>query len=378
MDYDLSKEQAMLKEAARKFLSAECDGLFVREMFASDKGYTDQFWQAMAGLGWQGLLIPEEYEGFNASFLDMAVLLYEIGYHCLPGPFFPTAVLGTLTLLECASHEQKKMLLPRVANGERILTVAWLEAGGRYKPDGINLRAQEQGGEYLLAGSKLFVPWAHTANTIICAARTGANQAQDDEGISLFIVDANSPGITVHLLKTFTGEKLCEVIFDKVRVSAGNLLGEINKGWQVLEKVLCQAAVAKCAEMSGGAKKVLELVVPYTKEREQFGKPIGAFQAIQHYCANMLMEAVTCEFMSYQAAWRISQGLPYFKEAHMAKAWVSDSYQRLLAWGHQIMGGTGFMEEHDLHLYSNRGKSLELAFGDAGFHREKVALHLGL
>lgn len=367
----------MLKEAARKFLSAECNGLFIREMLASDRGVTDRFWQSMVELGWQGLLIPEEYEGFGAGFLEMVVLLYEMGYHCLPGPFFSTAVLGTLILLECASHEQKKSLLPGVVSGERLLTLAWLEAGGNCTPGSINLQAHRQREAYCLTGSKLFVPYGHTAHTILCAARTDVSH-RDHGGISLFMVEADSPGIVVYPLKTFTGEKLCEVVFDHVNIPAGNLLGELNLGWGVLMKVLAKAAVARCAEMSGGAEKVLETVVSYAKEREQFGQPIGAFQAIQHYCANMLMEVDTCRLMTHQAAWRISQGLPYTKEASMAKAWVSDSYQRLLAWGHQIMGGTGFMEEHDLHLYSNRAKSLELAFGDGDFHREQVARQLGL
>lgn len=378
MDYELNKEQAMLKETARKFLSAECNGLFVREMIAGDKGYTDRFWQSMAELGWQGLLIPEAYEGFGAGFLEMVVLLYEMGYHCLPGPFFSTAVLGTLTLLECASHEQKETLLPGVVRGERLLTLAWLEANGRCTPDGIHLQAHRQGQEYLLTGSKLFVPYGQVAHTILCAARTDPGHREDHDGISLFMVEADTPGIGIHPLKTFTGEKLSEIIFDKVTIPAGSLLGGLNLGWGILKKVLAKAAVAKCAEMSGGAKKILETAVSYAKEREQFGQPIGAFQAIQHYCANMLMEADTCRLMTYQAAWRIDQGLPCTMEASMTKAWVSDSYQRLLAWGHQIMGGTGFMEEHDLHLYSNRGKSQELAFGDGDFHREQVARQLGL
>lgn len=377
MDYDLNNEQIMLKEAARKFLGAECTGLVVRQILASDREVTDRLWQSMVELGWQGLLIPEEYEGFGAGFLEMVVLLYEMGYHCLPGPFFSTAVLGTLILLEGASHEQKKALLPGVVSGERLLSLAWLESGDRCTPETINLQAYRQEDEFRLTGSKLFVPYGHIAHTFLCAARTDVGQ-RDAEGISLFIVDADSSGIAVHPLETFTGEKLSEVIFEQVPIPAGNLLGELNLGWGVLRKVFAKAAVARCAEMSGGAQKVLETAVSYAKEREQFGQPIGAFQAIQHYCANMLMEVDTCRLMTYQAAWRISRGLPYTKEASMAKAWVSDSYQRLLAWGHQILGGTGFMEEHDLPLYSNRAKSLELAFGDGDFHREQVARQLGL
>jgi len=378
MDYDLSKEQKMLKDESHNFLSKECDSEFVRTMIADDRGYDQEMWQKMAELGWTGLLIPEDYGGYFVSFLDMIVLLYEMGYVCMPGPFFSTAVLGVMTLLEGGDDRQKREILPGVACGDRFMTVAWTEPGGTYTGKGILLNAEKEGDDYVLSGTKLFVPYAHIADTIICAARTSDDTGDGEEGVTLFIVDGGVKGLQINPLDTFTGEKLFEVIFDRVRVSQENVLGQPGEGMSVLKKVREKAAVAKCAEMSGGAQKVLEMAVDYAKEREQFGQPIGSFQAIQHHCADILTLADSCKFMTFQASWRISEGLSSQKESSMCKAWVSESNRRLIATGIQILGGTGFMEEHDIHLYYNRAKGAELAFGDAGFHREIVAQQMGL
>jgi len=379
MKFDFeNEEQQMLRDVARNFFSKEWDSLLVRKMIQSEKGFTPEMWRKMAELGWMGLMIPEQYEGFDMTYLDMSILLYEMGYICMPGPFFSTAVLGVMTLLEAGNDSQKREVLPRVASGDHFLTVAWTEPSVTYSGNGIHLTADRDGDDYVLSGTKLFVPDAHVADTIICVARTRNDSGDKENGISLFIVDGGTQGIDITPLSSFTGEKLFEVGFDQVRIPGENLLGELDEGMPVLKKVLEKAAVAKCAEMIGGAKKVLELVVDYAKEREQFGQPIGGFQAIQHHCANILTYVDTCKFMTYQASWRISEGLPSQKESSMCKAWVSESYRSLIALGIQILGGTGFMEEHDIHLYYNRAKAAELAFGDAGFHREIVAQQMGL
>ena len=378
MNYDLTTEQKLVKDSAREFFSKELDSEFVREMIKDENGYTEELWRKMADLGWMGLLIPEPYGDFGMSFIDMAMLLYEMGYACFPGPFFSTAVLGVTTLLEGGNDDQKRAILPEVATGNRLLTLAWTEESATYSARGISLRANRQNGDYVLSGIKLFVPDAHVADTIVCVARTGEELTYEGEGVSLFVVDKKSSGIKTHVLDHFMDDKLCEVNFDNVRVPKQNLLGELNQGWVVLKKVLQKAAVAKCAEMIGGAKKVLELTVDYAKKRVQFGSPIGSFQAIQHHCANMVTYADTSTFMTYQACWRISEGLVFEKEASMCKAWVSDSYRQLAALGHQVMGGLGFMEEIDLNLYFNRAKAAELAFGDGDFHREMLAQKLNL
>lgn len=378
MDYDLNQEQTMLADAARRFISSECNGVYLREMLGDQRGCTDQVWGQMAELGWMGLLIPEEWGGYDGSFGDMAVLLYEMGHGCMPGPFFSTAVVGVLTLLAAGSDEQKKAILGNVATGEHLLSLAWLEESGKYGASSINLAATAQGEQYVLSGSKLFVPDALAADTIICATRTNDQTTDPQDGISLFLIDPQTPGLTIRAMKSYTGEKLCCLNFDGVQVGAANLLGAKDQAWPVLMEVLLKAAVAKSAEMSGGADWVLATAVDYAKEREQFGRLIGSFQAIQHHCVNMLTDADTARFLMYQAAWMISAGMDFAKQASMCKAWVGDAYRRLLTLGAQVLGGTGFMEEHDLHLYYNRSKAAEMAYGDARFHRELVAEKMDL
>jgi len=374
MNFDLSEDQNIIKEAAHKFLAKECPSEFVRKMVEDEKGFTPQLWKGMAELGWMSLLVPEEYDGYGGTFLDLVVLLSEMGYFCLPGPFFSTVVLGGLTVQEAGSEAHKQAILPGLAAGDRILTLAWTEADANFLPESIRLTAELKGDRYVLSGTKLFVSDANSADTIICAARTG--QAPTD--ISLFLIEAQSPGLTINPLTTMAGDKQCEVIFDQVAAPEDHLLGTPNQGWPVLEKVLLLAAVAKCAEMMGGADRVMELVIPWTKERVQFGRPIGAFQAVQHHCANMVTYRDTLKYLTYEAAWRIGSGLSYRQEASMCKAWVSDSYRKLVALAHQVLGGIGFMEENDMQLFFKRAKAAEQFLGDADFHRELVAREMGL
>ncbi len=376
MNYDLNEEQQILKNSAHNFFVKECPSTFVRAMIDDPKGYSPEMWKKMAELGWLGLMFPEQYGGSEGTFADLTVLLFEMGYVCLPSPFFSTVVLGGLTLLGWGNEKQKTQLLTEIANGERIVTLAWTEKSGTFEANGISLKAELKDDQFTLTGTKLFVPNAHIADTMIVAARTKNSQGED--GISLLLVDGKSPGIKTEVLKTFSGDKQCEVNFDKVRVPKENLLGELDQGFAILKEVLRKAAVAKCAEMSGGGQKVIELVIPHVKERKQFGHPVGSFQAVQHHCANILTYVDTTRFITYQAAWKIAEGLPYEKDASMCKTWVSDSYRRLVGLGHQVMGGMGFMEEHDLQLYFKQAKTAELALGDGDFHRELVAQQMGL
>ena len=371
MDYVLNEQQQMLKKTARDFLNTECPRSLVKRMVSDEKGYPQELWHAMAELGWMGLAFPEKYGGTGGSFLDLAVLLEEMGRACLPGPFFTTVVLAGMIILEAGNETQKQELLPQIAEGKLIVTLARTEPDGGYCPDKATMRAVADGNSYIISGTKLFVPYAHLADYIICVAKT-------TNGVTLFLVNNMSPGISYALLKPIDGDKQFEVIFDKVKVPKKNILGKEGQGNIQLREVLRKAAVAKCVEMVGGAQQVLEMTVDYVKDRKQFGLPVGAFQAVQHHCANMLTDIDTSRFISYKAAWKISENLPCAMESSMAKAWVSDAYKRVAKLGHQSMGGVSLMEDHDMPLYSKRAKSAELTLGDADFHREVVAQELGL
>jgi alkylation response protein AidB-like acyl-CoA dehydrogenase len=377
VDFDLTEEQEMLRNTAREFLSKECPTTLAREMAADEKGYPPELWRKMADLGWLGLVIPEKYDGMGMGFMDLVVLLEEMGRACLPGPFFSTAVLGGFTILEAGSDKQKSELLTRVSSGDLMLTLALIEPGARYEPAAVDLSAALNKDHYVLSGTKLFVENAHIADYIITVARTN-KEASPEKGISLFLVDARSQGISIALQDTIAGDKQCEVIYDSVRVPKGNLLGKLDQGWPAMEKVLEKATAALCAQMVGGAQATLEMSVNYAKERVQFGQPIGSFQAIQHHCADMLIDVDGCRFITYQAAWRISEGLPAAREVSMAKSFVGEAYRRITLLGHRIHGGIGFCMDHDMPLYFKRAWSSEPTFNDSYYHREVVARQLGL
>ena len=376
MDFGFSEEQEMLRKSARDFLANESAMTYVRRMMEDDRGFTDAQWQKMAELGWMGLILPERYGGAGLDFVDMVVVLEEMGRVVLPGPFFSTAVLGGVALLEGGSEAQKQAYLPKLAAGQLRATLAQLEPNARWDAEGIELEARKDGGGYRLSGTKLFVPDAHTAELLIVAGREPGSTGAD--GVSLFLVDAKAPGVTTTLLKTMDQtRKLCEVVLQDV--AAEGVLGPPGQGWKLLERVADRGKVGLCAEMCGGAQKVLEMSVEYAKVREQFGRPIGSFQAIQHKCANMLVEVESSKSATYYAAWAVANDVPEASlAAAMAKAYCSDAYRHTAGEGIQIHGGIGFTWEHDMHIYFKRAKSSEVTFGDATWNREIVAQLIGL
>lgn len=376
MDFILNEQQEMLRSSAHQFLGDKCPIAFVRQMAADERGYSQEIWEEIANLGWLGLIFPEEYGGIDLDFLDLVILLEEMGRFCFPSPFISTVICGGLPVLWAGTEEQKKELLNKLASGKLLMTLAYTEPGTHYGST-INTRATEDKGNYIINGTKLFVPDANVADYLICAARTKGD-VSDEQGITLFLVDRQSAGVEITGLKTTAEDKQCEVTFNQVKVPESNMLGECNQGWDLLQRVMEYAAVAKCAEMVGGAKQVLDMSVDYSKERVQFGHPIGSFQAVQHRCADMFINIDGMKFITYEAAWRLSQGLPSTKEVSMAKTWVSDAYQKVVRNAHQVHGGTGFTEDHDLPVYFKRAQTAKILFGDASYHRKIVASQLKL
>ena len=377
MDLGLSEEQEMLKASARDFLQKECPKRLVRQLDESDEGYSSELWQKMAKQDWMGLVFPEKYGGNDGNFLDLTVLLEEMGYNILPGPFFSTVVLGGLTILAAGSEEQKTEFLPKVASGEIILSLALTEPTASYEAASVKTKAIARNGEYVINGIKLFVLNANVADYILCVARTKETKNPED-GITIFLVDAKSPGVKCTLLKTLARDKQCEVVFDNVTVPKKNIMGKPDEGWLIMKDVLEKATVAKCAEMVGGAQAALDMAVNYAKERVQFGRPIGSFQAIQHHCANMVTDVSGSRFITYKAAWKVSEGLPATMDVAIAKTWTGEAYGRVTLLAHQIFGAIGFTMDHDIHLYYRQAKAGEIIFGDADFQRAIVARELGL
>ena len=377
MDLGLSESQQMLKTSAREFLAQECPPALVRAMESDERGYTFELWQKMVEVGWLGLVFPEGFGGIGGDFLDLTVLLEEMGRAMVPGPYFSTVVLGGLPIFTFGSHAQKKKYLPAIARGQAIVTTALTEPAATYDAHGVQLGATHGDSDYALNGMKLFVPDAHVADAILVPARTASGDGPE-LGVTVFIVPANAPGMSATLLPTVARDKQCEMSLQNVDVGEDAVLGQVNEGWAVAERIREWAAVGACALMVGNADAALEMTLAYVKERTQFGRPIGSFQAIQHYCADMATGIEGARYVTYQAACKLAQGEPVDMEVSIAKAWVSGVSQRVAALAHQSHGAIGFTQEHDLSLRTRRAKAWEVLYGDGDFHRELIAQQLGL
>ena len=373
MNFELDEEQVMLKTSARDFLDKECPKKLVRAMMEDEKGYSPELWRKLADLGWLGLAFPEEYGGIGSSFLDLVVLLEECGRALLPGPFIPTVVLSGRPILSAGNDEQKQRFLPGIASGDMIMTLAFMEGSGGLESSDVAVTATPSGNDFLLNGTKLFVPYAHIADHLLCVART-ANKRNAEDGITLFLVDARAEGVKTEILTTMTGEKLCEVVFSNVAVPGKNILGELDKGWPIVKRILVEAQVAESAWMTGGARWAMDASIDYAKMRIAFGRPIGSFQAIQHKLSNVAVQVEGATSIVYYAAWTIMENDPDMAlAASMAKSWCGETYKQAAFDGIQVHGGIGYTWDHDMHLYLKRAKAGEVTFGDSDYHREKVA-----
>jgi alkylation response protein AidB-like acyl-CoA dehydrogenase len=378
MDFGFNADQEMLRATARKFLENECSSEFVRARMAEDRGFTPEFWTKLAEQGWLGLVYPEQYGGAGLGFVDLTVLMEEMGRAVMPGPFFST-LLGGLVILEVGSDDQKKEWLTKIAEGQARVTLALTEPNARWDAAGVTATAKASGGGFTLSGTKLFVPDAHVADALVVVARTRETKNPED-GVSLFLVPANARGLAVKLLPTMDQtRKLCEVKLGDVALPSTALLGTVDGGWAPLARVINRACVALSAEMCGGAQKVLDMTTEYAKIRIAFGKPIGAYQGVKHKAADMLVDVENAKSLTYYAAWAVDENVAEAAlAASMAKAYTSDAYRKVAGAGIQLHGGIGFTWEHDLHLYFKRAKSSEATFGDATYHRERVAQLINL
>ena len=382
MDFGLSKEQEMLRASARKFLEAECPSSVVRAAMESPTAHVPALWRQIAELGWLGVLVPEQHGGVGGSFLDMSVFLEEMGRALLPGPYFATAILGALAVREAGSHTQQARIFPAVARGDLRMTLALGKADDRTDAAGVAFAARPRGCGYVLSGEQPFVMDAHVADTIVVAARTcpsdtgeAATSAGRSEGETLFLIDARAPGVEIAALETVDmTRRLCTVRLRDVPIEAAGVLGAPGTGRRVVRRILDHALVAIAIELVGTGQRALDMSIAYAKERVQFGRPIGSFQAVKHACVDMMVAVETARSLAYYAAWAVSENTPDAgNAAAMAKACCSDMGKTVTSQAIQVHGGIGFTWEHDLHLYHRRALASEAAFGAAPVHREAVA-----
>lgn len=374
MDFDFTEKQEVIRKSAREFLAGKCLSSLVRAVEDGKLGYAAQLWQEIAELGWVGLVVPDELGGSGGTFLDVCVLVEEMGRVLAPVPFVPV-VLCQYAIMEAGTEEQKTKYLPAMASGELKMTFAMHDSSLSFDPFGLETKASKKGDRYLLNGTKHLVPFGLIADAYLVPAKAGKDGG---DGVRLFLVDRSREGVTTSGTKTISGDEVAIVTLNDIEVSEDEVLSMSGESWPMLRNLFLRGAVLKCAEMIGGAERVLEQTVDYVKQRIQFDRPIGSFQAVQHRCANMAIGRDGARFATYQAAWLQSEGLPCEREVAIAKAWVSEAYTRICLDAHQAHGAIGFTKEYDLQLYSRRAKAAELAFGDAGYHYEALANCMGL
>jgi alkylation response protein AidB-like acyl-CoA dehydrogenase len=377
MRFAFTDEQEALRVAARAFLRNHSSPAEVRATMATEAGYDPEVWGRIADLGWTSIIVPEVYGGAGLGHVELVALMEEMGTALLCAPFL-SICLGVNALLAAGTEEQRRLWLPRVVAGEAIVTLASTGPAGRWDASGVEMVARRDANHFVLDGTASFVLDGHTAHLLIIAARRAGSSGE--AGVSLFAVPAGTAGVERRLLPTMDQtRKQAEVRLATVRVPAAALMGEEGAGWPALARTLDLGAVALSAEQVGGAQRCLDMSVEYAKERLQFGRPIGSFQAIKHKCADMLLRVESARSASYYAGWAAAAGDPELPVlASLAKAYCSDAYFRCAAESIQIHGGVGFTWEYDVHLYFKRARSSEVLLGDATYHRELVARRIGL
>jgi alkylation response protein AidB-like acyl-CoA dehydrogenase len=375
MDIEYTEEQQQLMAAARRFMEQECPFSLVREMESSEHGFSPGLWQKMADLGWLGLPFPAGYGGFGMGAVDLVVLAKELGRALCPSPYIPGVVLSGGAIAAAGTEEQRKSYLPRIISGDLIVAFALQEANGYYDPRGVTLRATKTADGFALNGTKLFVEFAGAADRIIVVARTSGAPPSTD-GITMFLVDPNSAGVRLRLLSTMARDRQFEVTFEGAAVPAADVVGPLGGAWPLLEGVVLRGVIAMCGYMVGASERIQEMATDFAKQRVQFGRPIGSFQAIQHYLAQMVTEIVGAETTALYGAWTLDEGLPAREIVAKAKVLSGDTFKQASAVGSQIYGGIGFNEDVDTTLFLRRGKQYQLSMGHTGYWEDVIAEEL--
>jgi alkylation response protein AidB-like acyl-CoA dehydrogenase len=369
MDLDWSEEQVALRDMVRGVCAQYAPLEVVRQMEDDPTGYPTELWKQLGELGVTGLLIPEAYGGAGLTHLEAAVVYEELGRSLAPSPHFPSAVIGAALLQSAGSEAQKQEWLPRVASGDAVLTPAWLEPGNGFGPEGVQLRARREGGDYVLSGTKRHVLFAAAATRLVVLARTG--DAPGD--VDLFLLDPRAAGVTLTQQRSLASDTQYQVDLADVRVPAADRIGAERSGWASFDAAMHDGIILLAALAMGGAERALEITVQYAKDRKQFDKPLGAFQAISHYLADAATAIDGGKTLVYEAAWARASGRDVARLAPMAKLFACQTWRDVTAMCQQVWGGVGFTIEYDIQLYFRRAKQLQITWWDTRFLEELVA-----
>ena len=370
----LNEEQQSLKDIAREFLQKNAPVTHFREIrdTKNELGYDEALWKEMVDLGWSGILIPEEYGGFDFGMVGMGSIFEEMGKTLTPSPLFSTGVLGASLISLGGNNSQKQSLLPKIVDGS-LTTALALEEGNRHSPYSINTKAVKDGDNFKISGKKTFVIDGHTAGLLIVAARTDGS-IDDSSGISLFLVDPNSKGIEITKTSMVDSRNAASIQFKDAIVSSSEILGEQNNGAGILEEVLDRAQIAISAEMLGNASQAFDITLEYLKERKQFGAVIGTFQALQHRAAEMYSELELTKSSVIAACNAVDENSNDLKRmASLAKFKAGETNYLVTNEAVQMHGGVGVTDEYDVGLYMKRARVTEQIFGNSEYHLDRYA-----
>ncbi|MGD3112427.1 acyl-CoA dehydrogenase family protein [Streptomyces sp. YGL11-2] len=372
MDPTPTEDRRHIRAAAAALLTDRRTTAHARAVRETAAGHAPELWKEMTRLGWPALVLPERYGGLGAGFADLCLLCEELGRHQIPSPLLTTVACAALPLARHGSPAQCARWLAAVADGG-ILTYARAAPHGHWGAPGSTVTATPSDDGFHLDGTALFVPYAGTADAILVMARTGAAA-----GLTALLVPTATPGIRRRRLTVVGNTPEYGVDFTRTVVPASHVVGPVGGGSAVAETAAALGTAALCAEMTGGAQAVLDMTVAHARTRQQFGRPIGSFQAVQQHCADMAVAVLGSRLNTHEAAHRLARHRPAALEVSLAKAYVSERYQQVCALAHQVHGAIGFTAEHDLHLYTRHATATALAFGDADHHISRVAESLGV
>jgi alkylation response protein AidB-like acyl-CoA dehydrogenase len=372
LDLGLTESEEMLKKTALDFLRRDAPKEVVQNLQETDTGITDELWKKAVDMGWLGVIIPEEYGGAGNPLTSAAVLFEALGTGPLPGPYFSSGILGSLIILEAGSDDQKRSILPGVAKGEDILTLALTEAEYSWEPGGVQTTATGKNGDFVLDGVKLFTIDAQAATHFVVAARTG-KQADPARGISLFLVDSKSDGVSVRRLPGFLSGRTFEVKLESVKVPGAAILGEKGAGWPALKRAIDKAIPVLCAYKVGGCQAVFDMTLEYSRIRVQFGQAIGRFQRVQDMIIEIVNHLDAARWATYEALWKLDTQMPAEESVHMAKAVASEAYWEACTWGHRVFSGISYSQEHPLSFHTRASRSLYSYLGEPAYHRQQLA-----
>ena len=372
LDLRLTESEEMLKKTALDFVRRDAPKEVIQDLQESDTGYTDELWRKVVEMGWPGLIIPEQYGGFGNSLTSAGVLFEALGTGPLPGPYFSSGILSSLIILEAGTEEQKQRILPAIAKGEQILTLALTEPGYGWEPGAVQTNVNSKNGDFVVDGLKLFTMDAQAATHFIVVARTGKG-ADPAKGISLFLVDRESDGLSVRRLPGFLAGRTFEVKLDSVKVPRADMLGDKDEGWQALEQGIAKSIPVLCAYKVGGCQAVVDMVLEYSRLRIQFGTAIGRFQRVQDMIIEMVNHSDAARWTTYESLWKLDTQRPAAESVHLAKAVSSEAYWQVCSLAHRVFSGISYSKEHPVSFHTRASRSLYSYLGEPSYHRQQLA-----